>query len=170
MIKLRTLEYKDIPHMIEWMRYEENKNIFQNNFLTFTEEDARKFIEDSITEQNINFAIVNDTNDEYLGTISLKNINKKNRNAEYAISTRKKIRGTGVSFEATKLILDFGFHQLNLIKIYLNVLTTNKRAIRFYKKVGFKYEGTFFKHLMINNQLIDLEWYAYYNEEIKNYD
>ena len=42
-----------------------------------------------------------DQDDEYLGTISLKNIDLKNKNAEYAISTRKKARGTGANQQAT---------------------------------------------------------------------
>ena len=98
--------------------------------------------------------------DEYLGTISLKNIDLKNKNAEYAISTRKKARGTGANQQATESLLKYGFDKLQLHRIYLNVLSSNKRAISFYKKCGFIYEGKFKDHLFIDDRYQDLEWYA----------
>ena len=79
---------------------------------------------------------VTDENDEYLGTISLKNIDYKSKNAEYAISMRQCTKGTGAAYKATKQILDYAFNTLDLEKVYLNVLKEN-RAIAFYKKVGF---------------------------------
>lgn len=97
---------------------------------------------------------------EYLGTISLKNIDLKNKNAEYAISTRKKARGTGANQKATESLLKYGFDKLQLHRIYLNVLSSNKRAISFYKKCGFIYEGKFKDHLFIDDRYQDLEWYA----------
>ena len=160
MIKLRKLEKKDIPFMLEWMHDIENEKIFQNDFYSMNEKKCEEFIKNSFTTDNQHFAIVNDLDDEYLGTISLKNINYKNMNAEYAISTRKKIRGTGCALSATKTIIKYGFDELRLNKIYLNVLTSNERAKCFYKKVGFQYEGTFKKHILINNKYEDLEWYG----------
>ena len=121
---------------------------------------AKKFVEDSFREDQQHFAIVDDQDDEYLGTISLKNIDLKNKNAEYAISTRKKARGTGANQKATESLLKYGFDKLQLHRIYLNVLSSNKRAISFYIKCGFIYEGKFKDHLFIDDRYQDLEWYA----------
>ena len=74
--------------------------------------------------EDMHFAIVDDKNDEYLGTISLKHIDYKNHNAEYAISTRKKVRGSGIAQKSTELILDYAFNNLDLHKVYLNVLSS----------------------------------------------
>lgn len=160
MIILRKLEEKDIPFMLEWMHDEESKSIFQNDFSLINASKAKEFVLYSFDEKNQHFAIVDDKDDEYLGTISLKNIDLKNKNAEYAISTRKKARGTGCNYEATQLIIKYAFEQLYLHKVYLNVLSSNKRAIAFYKKNGFIYEGTFKNHLYVNNEYQDLEWYG----------
>lgn len=165
MIKIRKLEEKDIGFMLEWMHDHETLSIFQNNFLLVDENAAKKFINNSFSNVEQHFAIVDDNDDEYLGTISLKNINEKNKNAEYAISTRKKARGKGINALATDLILSYGFNELKLHKIYLNVLSTNKRAIGFYKKCGFVYEGTFQEHLYINDKYYDLEWYSIVNHK-----
>lgn len=76
-----------------------------------------------------------------MGTISLKSIDLDNLSAEYAISTRSKAHGTGLAKRATDDVLRFAFEQLKLHRIYLNVRRSNARAISFYEKYGFEYEG-----------------------------
>lgn len=167
MIKLRKLLEKDAENMLEWMHYEENKQIFQNDFMSKTKEDVLGFINNSYNEISKNFAVIND-DDEYLGTISLKNIDQTNHNAEYAISMRKKARGTGAASEATKLILDFAFDELKLHKVYLCVLNTNLRAKKFYEKIGFQYEGTAIDHLFHNGKYKNLLWYSILEDVYKD--
>ena len=72
---------------------------------------------------------------------------------------------TGCSRNATLEILKYGFSELGLNKIYLNVLANNIRAIKFYEKLGFVKEGVFRKHLKIRDTFIDLQWYSMLREE-----
>ncbi len=65
--------------------------------------------------------------------------------------------------DATEAIIDYGFKKLNLNKIYLNVLATNERAIKFYQKLGFGFEGTFKKHLFVDGEYVDLNWYCIFH-------
>jgi RimJ/RimL family protein N-acetyltransferase len=51
-------------------------------------------------------------------------------------------RGKGYGQEALRLILGYGFRELNLYRIGLNVFSYNDAAIRAYEKVGFVREGT----------------------------
>ena len=163
-MKLRELEEKDVDRMLSWMHSEESKEIFAKDFNSYTKEDVTNFAKSKNTKENINYACVND-NDEYLGTVSLKNIDYLNSNAEYAISFMKEAQGTGAALFATFEILEKAFKELNLDKVYLDVLKTNKRAISFYKKVGFIQEGVFRKHLKKNDELIDLLWFSMLKEE-----
>ncbi|MEG0091801.1 MAG: GNAT family protein, partial [Oscillospiraceae bacterium] len=57
------------------------------------------------------------------------------------------------------------FKELNLEKVYLNVLCDNTRAVSFYKKAGAVYEGTFAKHIKIKGQRKDLAWYCWFKED-----
>lgn len=164
MIRLRQLQIKDAPLMLEWMHDDMNKEIFQANFVAMKLEDVESFIEKSFTEENHNFAIV-DESDEYLGTITLKNINVKNNNAEYAISMRKVARGKGVADAATKLILRYAFEELLLERVYLCVQDNNGRARGFYEKFGFAYEGAFRKHIRNHLSYHDLLWYGILKED-----
>ncbi|WP_165253947.1 GNAT family protein [Adlercreutzia sp. ZJ304] len=157
---LRALRESDAKGMLEWMHDDNIASVFQYNFRSMTLDDVLTFIEQ--TKQgglSLHFAIV-DANDEYMGTVSLKNIDNKNRNAEYAISTRAKAHGTGIANRATLDVLHYAFRELNLHKVYLNVRTDNVRANRFYEKVGFEFEGTSKDMLCIDDKYYDLNWYG----------
>ena len=163
-MKLRELSEKDVDGMLEWMHSKESKEIFEKDFNKFTREDVTKFVNSKNTKDNINLACVDD-NDEYLGTVSLKNIDYDDGNAEYAISFRKKAQGTGAAKFATEKILDMAFNELNLKKVYLDVLVTNKRAIAFYNKMGFIQESSSKDHIMKDDKYIDLLWFSMLKED-----
>lgn len=163
-MKLRSLELKDAPGMLEWMHDATINKNFRADFSGYSLEKVEAFISNSITEQDKHFACT-DEFDEYLGTVSLKNIDRNSRNAEYAISFRKKAHGTGAAYFATDEILKIAFYKLNLEKVYLNVSGKNLRAISFYEKYGFILEGHFKKHILINGVLEDLLWFGILKDE-----
>lgn len=160
---IRKLEMKDFPHMYEWMKDKSVTENLQANFASFSEQEVREFIQAAMQQNenstHLHFAIV-DEQDEYMGTISLKNIDKKNMNAEYAIVTRKKAHGKGFARIATYDLLNIAFEEIGLEKVYLYVAKSNIVANKFYKKVGFIEEGVFRKHLLINEKLEDIIWYS----------
>lgn len=156
---LRRLEEKDAPFMLEWMHDCTINCNFQYPFAEMTIEKVKAFIEDSFNEENKHFAIV-DIKDEYLGTISLKNISQENKNAEYAIVTRKKAHGTGAATQATQELLCYAFDELGLHKVYLNVLEDNIRARKFYEKCGFVQERISKDAIMAADGYRSLVWYG----------
>lgn len=170
MIKLRELQKKDAVLMLEWMHDPEVQKNFQKSMQDMTLEDAETFcVNSNIPEElqeglSIHFAIV-DERDEYLGTISLKDISLENRAAEYAISMRPKAQGKGYAQCATGLLLKKAFEEYHLHKIFLNVLAYNTRAIHLYEKCGFVHEGTDRKHVCIAGKYETWEWYGLLQEE-----
>ena len=145
---LRKLQEKDVSGMLEWMHDERVARNFRFDFLSMTEEKALDFINNSFSDENQHFAIV-DESDNYLGTISLKNISATDNNAEYAIVLMHKHWGKGFAPKATEELLQYAFQTLHLHRVYLNVLAENLRANNFYRKCGFTFEGTFKDHLRI---------------------
>lgn len=164
-MKLRKLEYKDIPYMLEWMHDPEMTRYLKYDFSTATEETQKEFIDNSFNEKTITFAIVDEIEDEYLGSISLKNINYDDKNAEYAICIRKGSTGKNIAYEASNKILKYAFNELNLNRVYLDVVSNNVRAVKFYEKFGFKYEGEFKEAINIKGNLEDLKWYRMLKSE-----
>lgn len=137
-MNLRKLELKDAPLMLEWMH---DKDVIANmnrDFSSLSIEDCEQFISKSQTyEKNAHMAVV-DENDEYLGTVSLKNIDMQKKNAEFAITIRKSAMGKGVSSYAMKEIIRTGIEDMKLNCVYWCVSPENKRAVRFYDKNGYK--------------------------------
>ena len=71
-MRLRNLELKDAPLMLEWMHDESVVGKLKGNFIEKTLADAESFILASANKkENIHLAIVSDE-DEYMGTVSLK--------------------------------------------------------------------------------------------------
>ena len=138
-MKLRSLCDKDIPFMMEWMLDKDINRFFRFDISKITYDSIKAFVDEANISKNcIHMAVVN-FNDEYYGTVSLKNINYEDRMAEYAISTRKTAKHKGYGQFATNEILRIAFRELELDKVYLNVLEENKQAIRLYRKCGFHY-------------------------------
>jgi diamine N-acetyltransferase len=159
-MKLRNLKIKDAPLMLEWMHDEALVRFFSTNFKDKALRDCEAFIQAAAEdESNRNWAICTDE-DEYLGTVSLKHIDLKNGNGEYAIAMRRCALGTGASHYGTQEVLRIAFEEMGLNRVYLNVLEDNVRANKFYEKVGFIYEGTFAEHLYVNGKFRNLKWFA----------
>ncbi|MDE7324454.1 MAG: GNAT family N-acetyltransferase [Lachnospiraceae bacterium] len=166
---IRRLEHKDASLMLEWMHEKDINRAFRQPFGKFTAENAVHFIDNSFTDKNRHFAVVNES-DEYLGTVSLKNISQEDRSAEYAIIVRSAVRGTGAARLATENILNYAFDTLGLHRVYLNVLEQNERARHFYAKCGFVYEGTSRDAILLNGRYESLAWYGIINDKEQDKD
>ena len=69
---------KDAQGMLSWMHAPATREIFANDFSSFTLEKVLNFIRHANEdENNKNFVCVDD-HDNYLGTVSLKNIDYSN--------------------------------------------------------------------------------------------
>ena len=183
MITLRDLKIKDAPLMLEWMKDNEISSVFAKDMSKNTIDDVEGFCRESfllndrvrsskssdsiVNGISLHFAIVDDSDDEYRGTISLKNIDIRNNSAEYAISTRKKFHGTDTAKSATVLILKKAFKEYRLHRVYLNVMEKNERAIHFYKKCGFIFEGRFRDSIIKDGIYENLEWYSILFDEFE---
>lgn len=167
---LRQLAADDAPLMLEWMHDPDINCNFRFNAAEYTLEDVYSFIqkanEEFCEKTSFHFAITEDGG-EYLGTISLKDINTTDRNAEYAICLRKCAWGSGIGQLATEEILRFGFEELKLHRIALNVLAENETAVRLYKKCGFIYEGEWKDCLYLRGSFHSWKWYRVLEEDWK---
>ncbi|NQX47274.1 GNAT family N-acetyltransferase [Paenibacillus tritici] len=172
-MKIRSLQSKDAAFILEWMRDPSVNIFFRMNPNTANINSIHSFIEKSNKDKvNKHLAIV-DESDEYLGTVSLKNIDVEAGTGEYAIVLRSSSQGIGAGRFGTESILSIGFKELKLNRIYLNVLSENHNAIGFYDRIGFVFEGEFINHIKVNGNLKNLKWYRmmrceYDNRKLQN--
>lgn len=125
----------------------------------YTMNDAKKWIEEC--EKNdkekenpnaVNFAI--DANGEVVGGIGLSKIVKQHK-GELGYWLSENYWGKGIMTEAIKLIIEFGFKQLKLVRIYADVFPFNKASMKVLEKNGFKLEGILRKNTLKDGKYID---------------
>ena len=141
---LSPLEKKDAEKFYQWMN-DLGTTVYLNAWhMIMTLEQENRFIE-SVTGgdlKNYVLGIVDNKTDELVGSTGFHKVDEINRHAEIGLVIGDiGSRGKGIGFETSQLMLDFGFHALNLNNIYLRVYSFNKRAIHLYKKIGFKEIG-----------------------------
>lgn len=117
--------------------------------------------------------------DKPIGTLGLFQVDTVNGNAGIGISIgEKQLWGQGYGTDAMFALLDFGFGQLRLERMWLEVYDFNDRGRRSYEKCGFVLEGTerhaIFKrgeyhdvHLM---SILRDEWAAQDRKKMWDYD
>jgi len=90
---------------------------------------------------NVMFAI--ETNDgRHIGNTGLHNGSPEDRAADVGIMIGEKdCWGRGYGTDALRTLVRFGFEDMNLNRIALDVYAFNARAIRSYEKVGFVHEA-----------------------------
>ena len=167
-MKIRPLMPKDVDGILSWMKDPEINRFFRMDAEGATKESVLNFVNASQNQENNIHLAVTDDDDNYLGTVSLKNIDKEEQSAEYAISMCKLSHRTGAAKFATEKILELGFEALGLHRIYLNVLSENLRANKFYQKCNFIYEGEFKEAILIRGEFKDLKWYRLLKKEYED--
>lgn len=136
-MRLRELQIKDAEYMLEWMHNKDVVCHLSANFADKTIEDCKNFIANSKNNAyDINLAIVNE-DDEYMGTVSLKHVDKEHQTAEFAVTIRECAMGKGYSAYGMAEILRRGLEDFGLKNIYWCVSKNNERAVRFYDKNGY---------------------------------
>ena len=158
-MRLRKLEIKDAPLMLEWMHDKSVVGDLRTDFSQKTIEDVVKFIELSWeSNTNLHLAIVSDE-DVYMGTVSLKYIEENS--AEFAIAVRSEAMRHGYSWFGMTEILKKAFYELNLESVYWCVSRSNKRAVRFYDKHNFNEVLDMPSKVLARYQGIEnLKWYS----------
>jgi diamine N-acetyltransferase len=92
-----------------------------------------------------------------IGTCQLHSISAVHRNAELQIRIGDvSERGHGAGTDAVRLLLKFGFDDLNLHRIFLHVFADNRAALQTYEKCGFKREGTLRDTAHIDGRYVDV--------------
>lgn len=107
------------------------------------------------------FAIRLKATAEHVGNVSLQKIDSVNRSAELAILIGEKAAwGLGVGTDAYRLLIDHGFKELRLNRIYSGQTTRNSAMIRVCEKVGMTKEGVLRQAMLKNGEYLDVVIYA----------
>jgi len=118
------------------------------------------------SRDNYVFAIRENQGGKLIGICGFDDIVWNNQTARIYIGLgTREHRGRGFASEALRLAVEFGFMELNLHYIYLNVISYNRPAINLYERVGFVREGVNREFILRDSQRYDLYIYGLLRRE-----
>jgi RimJ/RimL family protein N-acetyltransferase len=112
---------------------------------TFTPDDIRRWTSTRAdTVDRIDLAVVDIETGRWLGEVVVNDWDPDNRSCGFRIALTADARGRGYGTEATRLIVDYVFDEIDdppVNRVELEVYAFNPRAITVYERVGFRPEG-----------------------------
>lgn len=147
----------DAEKYIEWLSNPDISDKVHNTCKVFNIESEKEFLLDTLKRGNYTFSIVRKSDNTLIGNCGLKNINHIDKTATVGIfigDSDNQNKGYGTL--ALKALVNYGFSVLNLNNINLSVFDFNERAIKCYKKVGFKEYGRRHQAYYVNNEYHDV--------------
>jgi RimJ/RimL family protein N-acetyltransferase len=141
-IYFSTIEPEDEPNLRRWINDPANW-IFLGRRPPLNGVREREWIESQgKNDTEVGFGIVIREGHRLIGGTGLHRINRIARKAELGISIGDRaFQSQGYGSEAVRLMVRYGFEELNLNRISLWVFAHNLRAIRCYQKAGFVHES-----------------------------
>lgn len=161
-IKLIPLSRQHLNLVFEWRnRVDVRKNMYTSHEIT-KEEHLSWFerINKDTTKRYFIFELDNKPCG-VIGFVEIKTISKSSSWAFYSGDTA--IRGIGSLMEITAL--DYAFNEMELEKLYCEVLEFNDSVIKFHKKHGFQQEGIFKKHHFSEDKFWDVHRLAIFKND-----
>jgi len=156
-ISLRPLNENHLLNSKKWA----NDKLLQTLILRssfISEETHQKWYQNILVDPSkIVFAIHEESSGNHIGNTGYYNYSVEHRRADFWILIGEPdFWGKGIGSSALKIMLHYGFEQLNLNKVCLLVRVENVPAIRIYTKCGFFSEGVLRQHYFIDNTFVDV--------------
>jgi diamine N-acetyltransferase len=144
-IRFRAVEREDLPRFVAWLNDPEVLHGLLM-YLPLSLNEEENWYESMMKRPTDEHPMVIEIQqaDEWLpvGNCGFVNIDWRSRSGEVGIFIgEKRLWNQGYGTDAMRLLLQHGFHTLNLNRIALDVYDTNLRAVRSYEKAGFVHEG-----------------------------
>lgn len=105
-------------------------------------------------------------NGKFIGTIDFVWWEPNNKGAEIGYAISKDYWGKGLTTEAAKEVVKFGFEKMDLVRIQAKSSAENLGSQRVMEKVGMTFEGTLRKAIFLKGKHQDLKMYSILKEGI----
>lgn len=126
----------------------------------YSEADAEQFLRKRQEDQfGYSFAITLRSSGELCGGVGL-HPDAVHPRAELGYWIGVPYWGQGYATEAARTVVDFGFRELKLQRIFAHHFAGNPASARVLQKIGMKHEGCFRRHIEKWGEFLDLENYG----------
>jgi len=165
---LRRLELSDAPLVYDYMQ---EREIAYNTLLIpypYSEGKAEEWItrthENAEKDEGFSFAVTRRADGLFMGAIGIGN-DQEHKRAEFGYWLGKPHWNQGYMSEAARRVIQFGFEDLNLNRIFAGYFTRNLASRRVMDKAGMTYEGTFRQNILKWGEFVDIGFCSILREE-----
>lgn len=163
-VSIRKFDENDIENKIRWINNPNNNQYLHYDLPLETEKTVIWFNKNK--NRTDRYDAIIEVNGKAVGLIGLLGIDEKNKKAEFYITLgENEYRGKGVAYQASKLLLEYSFDNLQLNKIYLCTEVDNISAQKLFEKTGFQKEGLLKEDLIYNGRKVDRYFYGITKKE-----
>ncbi|MFC1500325.1 GNAT family N-acetyltransferase [Candidatus Zixiibacteriota bacterium] len=160
-IYLRLLEESDLPLRVKWINTDEIRSTLMFDYPLSIAKTRQWFSNTLMDSTKVHFSIVDNESEKVIGMTGFIDINVKHQRSQFYITIGEtEFWGRGIADEVLKIVLWYGFVELNLNKIYLYTLRNNERARKVYERNGFIEEGVLRQHYYCVGEMQDLHQHS----------
>ena len=165
-VKLRPLHLSDAEKIVPLANNEKVSRNLRDGFPNpYTKADAENFLS-KFAEQDPTYFFAIEYLGEYVGNISLvPGQDVYRRSAEIGYFIGEPYWNKGIVTRAVKMICEYGFKHLGIIRIHTGIFEYNTASMRVLEKCGFVKEGIFRKSVTKQGKIWDEVRFAKINPE-----
>jgi diamine N-acetyltransferase len=152
-VNLRPLVIEDAATTFAWRQGERAKLL--NKGADSVEQQSRWIASRPASEYNF---IIELKDGRPVGMLALSGIDQGNRHAEpgrFLIGEQEAVQGIPAAVEAMKLLYEFTFERLGMLRVWGTIAADNHLMIKWQKYLGMKEEGRLRRHYFLNGEFQD---------------
>jgi len=161
---LRPFTLDDVPDVVEYAKDIDVYRWTLNIPHPYSDKHAREYIASCLEKyekrEAFDLAIASKETGRVIGGIGFPNVDLENVNAEIGYCLGKPYWGNGYTTEAAKAIIQYGFEEMGLERIYGKCFAGNDRSSRVLEKAGMKYEGLHRHEILKDGKFIDALYFS----------
>lgn len=157
-VYLKAIEQEDLDSLMNWRNIPEFRKHFRES-REINSDMQKKWFETTVLNDSrtIMFSIFNNATNNLIGCCGLCYINWVHRHADLSLyigHEQAYIDDYGFAEDACKLLLHYGFMELNIHKIWSELYEFDSKKIALFKKIGFSVDGN-----LRDNYFFDGKWW-----------
>ncbi len=153
-VLIRPIEKPDLPVMV---RLRADPAIWENlgNIEMVGERQQELWHERVLANPTVRYYVLCSKEIQFIGIVRMDELDFINHSVRVGGDILPEYQGQGYGTRLFALLKKYGFDYLNLNRLWLLVLETNERALKLYRKSGFKEEGRQRQGIYRNGRYLD---------------
>lgn len=159
-LRFRPIDKKDIDDVYEYGKDEDTCRFLNWGPYKYKEE-AERFVEKKIEEDDLQWVIVLKEIDKVIGAIRVYNVDEKNKAADVSYIQNRQYCSLGYMTESLKALIEYARKVLRLETIYTYYIEENRASENVMKRCGMKKDNIFEEKIIIKGrEYIEKRYYS----------